>query len=73
MSAQQADGDVIVYTFAIRTEHYLTQPAAKDQRGICICQDADYREIYQRKYEKFQARSEEIATVTSVENLATEG
>jgi hypothetical protein len=29
---------------------YLTQLAAKDQRGICICQDNDYRDIYQRKY-----------------------
>jgi hypothetical protein len=29
---------------------YLTQVAAKDQRGICICQDADYRDVYQRKY-----------------------
>jgi len=29
---------------------YLTQPAAKDTRGICICQDADYRDAYERKY-----------------------
>jgi hypothetical protein len=29
---------------------YLTQHAAKDQRGICICQDSDYRDVYQRKY-----------------------
>jgi Prokaryotic E2 family C/ThiF family len=29
---------------------HLTQIAAKDQRGICICQDADYRDVYQRKY-----------------------
>ena len=28
----------------------LTQPAAKDHRGICICQDADYRDIYRSKY-----------------------
>lgn len=28
----------------------LTQPAAKDARGICICQDDDYREVYRRKY-----------------------
>lgn len=28
---------------------YLTQPAAKDQREICICQDNDYRDVYQRK------------------------
>jgi hypothetical protein len=29
---------------------YLTQAAAKDSRGICICQDDDYRDVYQRKY-----------------------
>lgn len=28
----------------------LTQPAAKDPRGICICQDADYQDIYRSKY-----------------------
>jgi hypothetical protein len=28
----------------------LTQSAAKDPRSICICQDADYREAYKRKY-----------------------
>ena len=28
----------------------LTQPAAKDPRNICICQDADYQEAYRRKY-----------------------
>ena len=28
----------------------LTQPAAKDPRGICICQDADYRNAYKSKY-----------------------
>lgn len=27
-----------------------TQPAAKDPRGICICQDEDYRASYRRKY-----------------------
>ena len=27
------------------------QPAAKDPRGICICQDADYRNVYTRKYQ----------------------
>jgi hypothetical protein len=53
---------------------YLTQPAAKDPRGICICQDADYRDVYQRKYEKFQqARSDEVATEVNVEHPAGEG
>jgi hypothetical protein len=28
----------------------LTQPAAKDPRGICICQDDDYTEVYKSKY-----------------------
>jgi hypothetical protein len=28
----------------------LTQPAAKDPRGICICQDADYVNVYREKY-----------------------
>lgn len=27
-----------------------SRPVAKDPRGICICQDADYREVYQMKY-----------------------
>jgi hypothetical protein len=29
---------------------YLTQAAAKHPRGICICQDADYLEVYRSKY-----------------------
>jgi Prokaryotic E2 family C/ThiF family len=29
---------------------YLTQPAQKDPRGICICQDPVYREAYNLKY-----------------------
>jgi hypothetical protein len=28
----------------------LTQAAAKDPRGACICQDADYRDVYKSKY-----------------------
>ncbi len=53
---------------------YLTQPAAKDPRGICICQDADYRDVYQRKYEKFQQKqSDEVATEMSMENRTGEG
>jgi hypothetical protein len=31
---------------------YLTQPAQKDLRGICICQDEIYREAYDLKYPK---------------------
>jgi hypothetical protein len=29
---------------------FITQPAKKDPRGICICQDAIYREAYSLKY-----------------------
>ena len=29
---------------------HLTQPAAKEPRGICICQDTDYRDAYMSKY-----------------------
>ncbi len=29
---------------------FLTQYAAKDPRGICICQDRDYIDVYGRKY-----------------------
>jgi hypothetical protein len=29
---------------------FLTQYAAKDPRGICICQDKDYVDVYRRKY-----------------------
>jgi hypothetical protein len=28
----------------------LTQPAQKDPRGICICQDVTYRRVYEGKY-----------------------
>jgi hypothetical protein len=29
---------------------FLTQYAVKDPRGICICQDKDYVDVYQRRY-----------------------
>ena len=29
---------------------FYSHPVAKDPRGICICQDNDYREAYQKKY-----------------------
>lgn len=29
---------------------YVTQPAFKDDRGLCICQDRDYQEVYWQKY-----------------------
>ena len=31
-------------------EQFQVHPVAKDRRGICICQDKDYREVYQKKY-----------------------
>lgn len=34
---------------------HLVQPAQKDPRGICICQDSDYRERYQLKYQERSA------------------
>ena len=30
--------------------NFRVHPVAKDPRGICICQDKDFREVYQRKY-----------------------
>ncbi|MCY4421282.1 MAG: E2 ligase fold family C protein [Gammaproteobacteria bacterium] len=30
--------------------NFQVMPVAKDPRGICICQDKDYREAYQKKY-----------------------
>jgi hypothetical protein len=29
---------------------HLTQPAAKDARGLCICQDITYQQVHQRKH-----------------------
>lgn len=31
--------------------------AAKDPRGICLCQDADYRDVYERKFRRSVART----------------
>lgn len=36
---------------------YLTQPAAKDPRGICICQDPDYVATYRAKHKVPRRRS----------------
>jgi Prokaryotic E2 family C/ThiF family len=53
---------------------YLSQPAAKDQRGICICQDADYREVYKRKYAKpQQIVADEATTQMSATNTLDGG
>jgi len=41
---------------------YLTQLAAKDQRGICICQDGDYRDVYQGKYTSLQRTPDGVGT-----------
>jgi len=39
---------------------YLTQPMQKDSRGICICQDQLYQEVFRSKY-----RHERSTSVTS--------
>ena len=31
-------------------DQFQVYPAAKDSRGICICQDRDYRDVYQEKH-----------------------
>ena len=31
-------------------EQFQVYPANKDPKGICICQDKDYRDVYQQKY-----------------------
>lgn len=45
-----------------------TRPAAKDPRGICICQDDDYRTAYEQKYRETPAR----ARWTAVGNTAAQ-
>ena len=35
-----------------RMSELPTQPAAKDPRGICLCQDADYERSWRLKYER---------------------
>jgi len=41
--------------------HHLSQPAGKDGRGICICQDRDYMRAYRRKYPAAVGLPEEAA------------
>ena len=31
-------------------DRFQVYPVAKDPRGICICQDKDYLDVYRRKY-----------------------
>lgn len=35
-----------------RIPQHHTQTAAKDARGICLCQDLDYRAVYAQKYDQ---------------------
>lgn len=42
-----------------------TRPAAKDPRGICICQDADYRAVYERKF-AIVSRTSDVRTDAQV-------
>jgi hypothetical protein len=37
-----------------------TRPAAKDPRGICICQDLDYQEVYVAKFGSREPTSKEV-------------
>ena len=48
---------------------FLTQPAAKDPRGICICQDPDYSETYTRKYGRSTLNSEATTAVPSLVDI----
>ncbi|MHB8812511.1 MAG: E2 ligase fold family C protein, partial [Steroidobacteraceae bacterium] len=36
---------------------FPSRPAAKDPRGICICQDVDYRDAYMRKFGGIRTRA----------------
>lgn len=45
-----ADSVVIQYDVLKWQERFHVYPAAKDARKRCICQDADYREVYRKKY-----------------------
>ena len=46
----RVDSVVTQYDVLNPQQRFQVYPAAKDRRGICICQDKDYREVYQNKY-----------------------
>lgn len=37
------------------------RPAAKDPRGLCICQDRDYREVYEEKFGQVRRQTDHLA------------
>ncbi len=45
-----ADSVITQYDVLKPQKRFLVYPAAKHSRERCICQDADYREVYRRKY-----------------------
>ena len=45
-----ADSIVAQYDVLKPQEQFQVYPVAKDHRGICICQDKDYIDIYRQKY-----------------------
>ena len=46
----RADSVVTQYDVLKPQERFQVYSAAKHAGGRCICQDADYREVYRRKY-----------------------
>ena len=51
MALSGCSGSVIAqYDVLKPQDQFQVYPAAKDSRGICICQDRDYRDVYQEKY-----------------------
>ena len=47
----RVDSVVTQYNVLKRQERLHVYPAAKHAGKRCICQDADYREVYRRKYQ----------------------
>ena len=46
----RVDSVVTQYDVLKPQQQFQVYPVAKDRREICICQDKDYREVYQNKY-----------------------
>ena len=46
----RVDSVVTRYDVLKPQERFLVHPVAKHPRGRCICQDADYRDVYRSKY-----------------------
>ena len=53
MGLSGCSGSVVTqYDVLKPQEQFQMYPAAKDPRGICICQDKDYLDVYQKKYRR---------------------